>query len=151
VSTGGSGGGTTLSPVLTRANQVMISPQLISTPSSENHPLSSLTQQVHVALMMENSGIGSDQSIAIQMTEVLLNTVSGLNTLRNAIGENVLGEFLSLLLRDGCKSSAANGLAYMAPPQNVATPPASGGRAISSDYHNIASGSYNLPIGLLDN
>lgn len=59
-----------------------------------------------MAMMVENSGIGVDSSAASQMTEVLLNTVSGISTLRTAMGDHVLAELLGLLMKDGRGSSA---------------------------------------------
>lgn len=102
---------------------IAISQHLLPMSPSSNNPLSSLTQQIQMAMMMENSGIGVDGNSAMAMTEILMNTVSGINTLRAAIGENVLGEFLALLLKDG--------------------------RDRTSDSRD--SGQTFLPIGLLDN
>jgi hypothetical protein len=59
-----------------------------------------------MAMMVENSGIGADSSAASHMTEVLLNTVSGICTLRTAMGDHVLAELLGLLIKDGGGSSA---------------------------------------------
>lgn len=149
------------------SNPILIS-QLLNSPhrdstsagqssSNQNNPLSSLTQQIQAAMMMENSGLGADQTTAAQVTEVLMNTVSGLNTLRTALGDHVLAEFLSLLLKDSSTvSTAATGMAYMST--------ASGGMAAlvqSSRSHLMddqddfpppqpSSAGY-LPVGLLDN
>jgi hypothetical protein len=68
------------------------------------NPLAALTHQIQVAMMVENSGIGVDVSTASHVTEILLNTVSGISTLRSAVGENVLTELLTLLLKDGPSS-----------------------------------------------
>ena len=58
-------------------------------------------------MMVENSGIGVDVSTASHVTEILLNTVSGISTLRSAVGENVLTELLTLLLKDGPSARSA--------------------------------------------
>ena len=94
--------------------------------SNGGNPLASLTQQVQMAMMVENTGMGVDSTAAGQMTEVLLNTVSGISTLRSAVGDHVLSELLSLLLKDGPSTRPGR-----------ATPGPS-----SAGY---------LPVGLLDN
>ena len=76
-----------------------------------------------MAMMVENSGIGVDSSAASHMTEVLLNTVSGISTLRTALGDHVLAELLGLLMKDGGGGSSARG----------------------------KGGASYLPVGLLDN
>jgi len=150
---------------------ILLSPQLPQQGDMNNggNPLASLTQQMHMALMMQNSN-GDYQSMAMQMTEVLLNTVSGINTLRNAVGDEILGEFLSLLLKDGSdnQTSAANGMAYMATSNSVQPPgpppPMAGGTTGGGarqqhlihpppfgDEVSTVGQSYNLPVGLLDN
>jgi len=90
--------------------------------SGSGNPLSSLTQQIQMAMMVENCGIGVDVSTASHVTEILLNTVSGISTLRSAVGENVLTELLTLLLKDAPSTRARQH-----------QPPA------------------HLPVGLLDN
>jgi hypothetical protein len=94
--------------------------------STGGNPLAGLAHQMQLAMMVENSGVGVDPAAASHMTEVLLNTVSGISTLRAAVGENVLAEFLGLLLKDGASSSSLT----------------KGGNASSNSY---------LPVGLLDN
>ncbi len=90
-------------------------------PSSGNvNPLSALTQQLQMAIMM-GGGSGLEGVSASQLTEVLLSTVSGIKTLRAAVGDNVMTELLSLLLKDG-----------RPPPPRTGTDP-------------------HLPLGLLDN
>jgi hypothetical protein len=71
--------------------------------SGSTNPLAALTQQIQMAMMMESHSQGShgELSSASQLTEVLLTTVSGLNTLRSAIGDHVLAELLALLMKDG--------------------------------------------------
>lgn len=91
--------------------------------SGGGNPLAALTHQIQVAMMVENSGIGVDVSTAGHVTEILLNTVSGISTLRSAVGENVLTELLTLLLKDG-PSSRQSSSSRQAP---------------------------HLPVGLLDN
>ena len=82
-------------------------------PPASPTPLSSLSQQIQIAMMIENSGVGVDNNAAMQMTEVLMNTVSGLNTLRLALGEPVLGEFLALLLKDNKREPSSARDAYL--------------------------------------
>lgn len=115
------------SPARGQHTIISLSQSLPPASPGHNSPLSSLTQQIRMAMAMENSGLGVDTQAAAQMTEVLMNTVSGLNTLRSALGEGVLGEFLALLLKDSSRSS-------------------SGGGAGTAD-----SGQTYLPVGLLDN
>lgn len=54
-----------------------------------------------MAMMVESGGVGVDGAAAGHMTEVLLSTVSGISTLRSAMGDHVLSELLALLLKDG--------------------------------------------------
>lgn len=96
-----------------------------------SNPLSALTSQVQMAIAMESnkscSGGGMiDQSVAVQMTEILMSTVSGINTLRNTLGEGVTRELLALLLKDQPTSYNR-------------------GRGAGGDNNSY------LPVGLLDN
>lgn len=56
-----------------------------------------------MAMMMEThtGGGGIEGATPAQLTEILLSTVSGISTLRSAIGDHVLSELISLLLKDG--------------------------------------------------
>jgi hypothetical protein len=67
------------------------------------NPLAALTHQIQMAMVMEshNSGGSLEGPSASQLTEVLLTTVSGISTLRSAIGDHVLAELLALMLKDG--------------------------------------------------
>ncbi len=127
---------------------------------NQNNPLSALTQQIQAAMMVENSGLGADQVTASQVTEVLMNTVSGLNTLRTALGDNVLAEFLSLLLKDSTTvSNAASGMAYMSTASGGMVVQSSSSRShlMGEDQDDFPqppqthSSSGYLPVGLLDN
>ena len=82
--------------------------------SGATNPLAGMTHQIQMAMMIDGSS-------ASHLTEVLLQTVSGISTLRSALGDHVLTELLALLLKDG-------------------KPPRGGG---NTDPH--------LPLGLLDN
>ena len=93
-----------------RAVSLSLSQQVMpqSPSSGAVNPLSSLTQQVQMAMMVESAGAGVDAGAASQMTEVLLSTVSGISTLRSALGDHVLSELLALLLKDGKGQRAAH-------------------------------------------
>jgi hypothetical protein len=153
VPSGGQGGSS--------SNPILIS-QLLNSPHRDpgapsSNPLSSLTQQIQAAMMAESSGLGADQTTAAQITEVLMNTVSGLNTLRIALGDNILAEFLSLLLKDSTTvSSAASGMAYVSSGSGGMVMPSSRPSHLIDEQDDFPpppthSSSGYLPVGLLDN
>jgi hypothetical protein len=131
----------------------------VAAAAAQNNPLSSLTQQIQSAMMVENSGLGADTTTAAQITEVLMNTVSGLSTLRIALGDQVLAEFLSLLLKDSTSvSSAASGMAYMSTAgsggmvANSSRGPPHHAALDNDDFPQVVvSQPGYLPVGLLDN
>jgi hypothetical protein len=70
-----------------------------------------------MAMIMEGNKTGSpastDPSVTVQMTEILMSTVSGINTLRSALGDNVVRELLALLLKDMPPKSSRGDNSYL--------------------------------------
>lgn len=65
----------------------------------QQHALTPLQQQIH-QVMSQHEGVQVDISAVSHVTDVLINTVTGINLLKRSLGDHVVASLVALVLKD---------------------------------------------------
>ena len=114
--------------------------------NSQQHALTPLQQQIH-QVMSQHEGVQVDISAVTHVTDVLINTVTGINLLKRSLGDHVVASLVALVLKDVSPAATQHPPGWSEQPAwgfKPSQPPHSSPLLTNSNAADL------LPVGLLE-